>query len=150
MSKNIHSALIEKYSKDWMETDSPWERWQFRRRGQELASDLVGHPSWVSDVEYIRKPDETKIKIKVNGHDVHAPVSRRPAVGDMYFVPSLSSGHLRKVRFWDSTAEDVELLNCGMIFMNEGHAKQYALALLDHKDKKHNDISHYHRLESSK
>ena len=52
---HIHAAAMAEYAKDAAETDKPWERWEFCHMRGEYQS-LHGHPEWVGDNEYRRKP----------------------------------------------------------------------------------------------
>ena len=69
---HIHAAAMAEYAKDAAETDKPWERWEFcHTRGE--YQPLHGHPEWVKDNKYRRKP---KVII-INGHEVPEP-HRKP------------------------------------------------------------------------
>ena len=55
MPKHVHAELMKLYAKDAMETDKPWERWQFYTSlGPE---DCCTHPKWVPAAKYRRKPE---------------------------------------------------------------------------------------------
>ena len=55
---HIHAAAMAEYAKDALETDKPWERWEFCHMRGEYQS-LHSHPEWVEDNEYRRKPKAT-------------------------------------------------------------------------------------------
>ena len=65
---HIHAAAMAEYAKDAVDTDMPWERWEFCHKRGEYQS-LDSHPEWVEDNEYRRKP---KV-ILINGHEVPEP-----------------------------------------------------------------------------
>ena len=56
---HIHAAAMAEYAKDALETDKPWERWEFCHMRGEYQS-LHGHTEWVEDNEYRRKPQVIK------------------------------------------------------------------------------------------
>ena len=62
---HIHAAAMAEYAKDALETNKPWERWEFCHMRGEYQS-LHSHPEWVEDNEYRRKPQV----ILINGHEV--------------------------------------------------------------------------------
>lgn len=66
--RHIHAAAMAAYAKDALETDKPWERWEFCHMRGEYQS-LHGHPEWVEDNEYRRKPQV----VLTNGHEVPEP-----------------------------------------------------------------------------
>lgn len=53
MPKHPHAELMLEYAKDAMETDKPWERWEFNNGAWNC---LFKHPSWAEEIEYRRKP----------------------------------------------------------------------------------------------
>jgi len=53
--KHMHAELMAQYAQDAMETDEPWERWEFRDFDVDW-SDCRGHPSWMEHRQYRRKP----------------------------------------------------------------------------------------------
>ena len=55
MTAHKHAALMMQYAQDALETDKPWERWEFTASGNEFES-LSNHPYWYEDYEYRRKP----------------------------------------------------------------------------------------------
>lgn len=59
MSGHKHAELMKLYAQDAMETDTPWERWQFFSEPHGEWRDLRGglaHPRWFDDTQYRRKP----------------------------------------------------------------------------------------------
>lgn len=55
--KHPHAELMLEYAKDAMETDKPWERWEWRRSdGDEWRSSAVCVPTWSTNFQYRRKP----------------------------------------------------------------------------------------------
>jgi len=74
MPEHKHSSLMLLYAQDAMETDKPWERWEFKDEDNNwscFSDDLFEHrPGWYEDVEYRRKPQT----ININGFNVPEPV----------------------------------------------------------------------------
>ena len=65
---HIHAAAMAEYAKDAIETDMPWERWEFSCGNQEYET-LSSHPTWHEKNKYRRKAKT----ILINGHDVPEP-----------------------------------------------------------------------------
>lgn len=55
-NKHIHAEAMKQYAEDAMETDKPWERWEwldlYPNNGWCLCTDS---PKWVNEVQYRRK-----------------------------------------------------------------------------------------------
>ena len=75
MTAHKHAALMLQYAQDAMETDKPWERWEWRdiyHDGDDAPwKQLSFHPVWHMDSEFRRKPQT--IKVTVNGKDMEFP-----------------------------------------------------------------------------
>jgi hypothetical protein len=54
--KHIHAELMRQYAEDAMETDKPWERWQFSAEGEPWEDIACMNPSWQPEWQYRRKP----------------------------------------------------------------------------------------------
>ena len=54
--RHPHAELMAQYAQDALETDKPWERWEFKRLIDEFWQDCVEHPAWTINFEYRRKP----------------------------------------------------------------------------------------------
>lgn len=109
MTKHKHAELMMQYAQDAMETDKPWERWEFRWEGEEDWRRLFDHPSWQDNANYRR---ETPTHI-VNGHEVPAPLKGEPDIGSGYFYIDTYSMEACPMR-WDGDSIDTRLLgsNC--------------------------------------
>jgi hypothetical protein len=68
MSAHKHAALMLQYAQDAAETETPWERWEWRRGHGWI--DMTGSPLWVNEYEYRRKPRT----ININGLEVPEPM----------------------------------------------------------------------------
>lgn len=63
MTAHVHAASMAEYAKDAMETDKPWERWEWKPKNDftwrsfvEPSAITFPGPAWWSDTEYRRKP----------------------------------------------------------------------------------------------
>jgi hypothetical protein len=56
--RHKHAELMKLYAEDAMETDKPWERWEYRGPSDRTWSDTCLHPIWDERWEYRRKPDQ--------------------------------------------------------------------------------------------
>lgn len=63
---NKHDENKRLYCEDWIETGSPWERWEYSYKG-ETWQPLKLHPAWRYDTEYRRKRQPL---CQVEGRDV--------------------------------------------------------------------------------
>ena len=119
---HIHAANMAEYAKDAAETDKPWERWEFcHMRGEYLS--LHGHPEWVEDNEYRRKP---KV-ILINGHEVPEPCRTPLKNGEEYWALSL----FRNVTctHWQNDGIDNHFLENGFIHLTKEAAVKHSDAL---------------------
>lgn len=67
---HIHATLMLQYAQDAAETETPWERWEWRAGNKMPFEACTNHPAWVPVFVYRRKPQT----ITVNGFEVPAPV----------------------------------------------------------------------------
>lgn len=54
--KHPHAELMLEYAQDAMETDKPWERWEFRSVIGDKWRGVNNYPAWLASYEYRRKP----------------------------------------------------------------------------------------------
>ena len=55
--KHKHAELMMQYAQDAMETDKPWERWEYQFDGSTLWHPFDEHsPAWANSMRYRRKP----------------------------------------------------------------------------------------------
>jgi len=134
--KHKHAELMAQYAQDAMETDKPWERWEY------LATECTdtwqpceGHPSWIRSNQYRRKPRT----ININGHEVPEPVREPLENGQGYYFVTLDclviSNGVANVR-WDSSYKyDLARLKAGIIHLTPEAAETHAKALLSFTEK---------------
>lgn len=124
MPKHPHAELMALYAQDAMETDAPWEMWQFFGHGGWLNCNST--PIWCEDVEYRRKPRT----ITINGYEVPEPVREALNDGEWYCVPSLDPAAFSIGREWTGSVCDLRLLSDGLIHLDSKSARIHQEALL--------------------
>ena len=77
--KHKHAELMMQYAQDAMETDKPWERWEFRISIHDDWTTLGGNAMWYTDYQYRRKPKMISVTLE-NGEVVSWP---EPYRGDL-------------------------------------------------------------------
>ena len=66
MTKHIHAELMMQYAKDAMESETPWEQWEWYDSGTYNWDTLKGNPFWNEDIKYRKKQK----KCYLNGIEV--------------------------------------------------------------------------------
>jgi hypothetical protein len=111
MTAHKHAALMAQYAQDAMETETPWERWQYRYPTVSWAwKDAHADFSFLSHVEYRRKP---KV-IMINGFEVPEPMREAPEMGTKYWVAA-NTGNEPQRHMWDGEDMDLLWLRCGIV-----------------------------------
>ena len=113
------------YAQDAMETDKPWERWEFCTKINPDWPTLRSHPSWSTDVGYRRKPRT----IKINGHEVPEPVTHVLPYKSVYYVIDISYLDMCGKSTWENDEIDLHRLNHGLIHLDKDAAIAHAKAL---------------------
>ena len=120
---HIHAAAMAEYAKDAVETNKPWERWEFCHMRGEYQS-LHGHPEWVEDNEYRRKPQV----ILINGHEVPEPHRTPLNDGEVYWTFTLFFAGAVEV-YWYGDNEDHNAFKNGFIHLTKEAAEKHFNAL---------------------
>lgn len=81
MTAYKHADLMLLYAKDAAETDTPWERWEWRGKSGDEFLTCCQHPSWKLNHDYRRKPQV----IRVGRHEFPKPITEVPEDGTEYF-----------------------------------------------------------------
>lgn len=126
--RHRHAELMLQYAQDAMETDKPWERWEYMPEGELNGRSLTTHPKWLLIHEYRRKPKT----ININGFEVPEPVREPLKLGQKYYIPSfdeLSENGVDRL-YWRGDKFDNIYLKNGMIHVEEGNAILHKEALL--------------------
>lgn len=123
--KHRHAELMMEYARDAMETDKPWERWEFKFEGDEWK-DLVDHAIWRIDCEYRRKPKT----ININGHEVPEPVREPLKMQEIYYAAYLFSRDEPVSTIWSGASFDTYCLENGLVHVSKEAAIKHTEALL--------------------
>jgi len=119
------------YAQDALETETPWERWEFKAKMEKWLScgyQIIWQPEW----EYRRKPK----KININGFDVPEPMREAPAVGAIcYFVTFTNENHIDSFT-WDGNTFDMALLKSGVCHLMKDDAEIHGEALISLTEQK--------------
>ena len=131
MTKHKHAELMMQYAQDALETERPWERWEFKTKMEKwlsCGSQIIWQPEW----EYRRN-----IKtININGFDVPEPMQEAPRVGTRYYYVSFSNKDLVDSFKWDGNAFDRALMKTGTCHSTKKTAEIHAKALLSFTEQK--------------
>lgn len=117
---------MAQYAQDAMETEFPWERWQFRCDDGGSWLQCSENPEWVKSHQYRRKPDI----ININGYDVPAPLRVAPEHTTWVYIPALTSNELYHTTKWSGLNTDTRIFNRGLVHSTKEAAQQHARALL--------------------
>ena len=134
MSGHVHAELMALYAQDAMESETPWERWEYRR------SELIGwisvntHPEWDDCTEYRRK---TKT-IHINGIEVPEPCREPLACDTKYYMPDIVDSLDGKWAWsaWDDDEVDHARLKAGIVHLTKEAAEMHAKALVSFTEAK--------------
>ncbi len=121
-----HAQLAMQYAQDMLETETPWERWQFRDTavGTDWENFLSTGPLWHIDIEYRRKPRV------INGIEVPEPMREKPELDTQYFFVTIGVNESVGIARWDDHAIDIRLLELGICHLTREAAELHAKALL--------------------
>ena len=119
---HIHAAAMAQYAEDALETDKPWERWEFCHMRGEYQS-LHGHPEWVKDNKYRRKAKT----ILINGHEVPEPCRTPLKEGEEYWTISIVGGSTSSL--WQGDVIDFGCLENGFIHLTRDAAEKHFEAI---------------------
>jgi hypothetical protein len=123
--KHIHAELMALYAQDAMESETPWEMWQYYDTNTNDWIDFDTHPMWFSDSQYRRKPKT----ININGFQVPEPIRNELKYGDIYYVcRDIDRDPLSSVWYDDQT--DKKWLKLGVIHLTHKAALLHQKALL--------------------
>ena len=131
MTKHIHAELMAQYAQDAAETETPWERWQFRLVGAENWLDCWGGGvgfSW--RCEYRRKPRTMTYTVTIP-----EPMREAPEIGTEYWLAELVFVESFASRFkWQGSVNDMLWLKRGLCFATREDAIAAAKAMMPFKE----------------
>ena len=115
-----------------METDRPWERWEYsdtstlNQHGEKICDDwydCVESPDWCPGVQYRRKPQV----IRVGRHEFPKPITFAPKIDTIYWIIRLlPEGYTPDDLIWSSDETDASLLRNNMIHLSREAAQAHA------------------------
>ena len=129
--KHKHAELMMQYAQDAMETDKPWERWQYKAESMQEGdfwSNCSLNPSFYKDWNYRRKPKMINVTL-MNGEVVSWPeplkLSDLELNKSYFFIDTeLDIHETRWVSF-----DNIGLVSCGMVHLTKDSAEQHSYAL---------------------
>lgn len=120
-----HAESMLLYAQDAMETNKPWERWEYNADGTGWYS-LTICPVWEPPVSYRRKPKT----ILVNGIEVPEPVSKPLKESETYWLAVPTNRNRAVSIVWMDDKDDEYVLQCGLIHLTKEAAVLHAEAML--------------------
>lgn len=122
-----HIENIRKYLDDLEETDTPWERWQFKYKEDEVWENLNHEPLWDKNAEYRRKPETIKKEISFL-----KPTTEELKPGEEYYAVEVYADKIQIFRStWTNHHVDKCRLKEGRVHLSEEAAKTHLKALLN-------------------
>ena len=127
MTAHKHAALMLQYAQDAAETNTPWERWQFRIRGETTWCDFDGHfrPTWGDGTEYRRNPHTMTYTVTIP-----EPLRKAPKRGESYYVVDMNAIPLYHLYWWYDDEADRRNLKRGLCFATKEDAIAAAKAMM--------------------
>lgn len=120
-----HAASMLLYAEDAAETDTPWERWEFK--GDDTGfNKCLKHPEWNVDFEYRQKPKS----ITVNGIEVPEPMRKEPEKAEWYYLAYPISEDLYAQCTWTGARIDRLWLEKGLLHSTPEAAIAHAKAMI--------------------
>ena len=132
MTAHKHAALMLQYAQDAMETDKPWERWEWRE-WRDIYHDgddakwkrLSFHPVWHMDSEFRRKPQT----IKVGKWEFPKPIEQPLGCADVYYYVYFNTGTAEFIPFrdtWTNNKLDDDRLAGNLCHLSHDAAQAHA------------------------
>ena len=122
MTAHKHAALMLQYAQDAAETDTPWERWEFKTDWNTWV-ELSKNPSWFEDRKYRRKPQV----IRVGRHAFPKPITEAPEEGTVYWtIEAGGRNGFYAERYKWLQKEDESCIRQGLIHLTESAAQAHA------------------------
>lgn len=124
MTAHKHAENMMLYAQDALETETPWERWEWREFGDQSFIQCVQHPSWRDSYEFRRKPQV----IKVGRHVFPKPITEVPEEGTVYWTIEVGgrNGFYVEHYKWLQNGEDESCIRQGLIHLSESAAQAHA------------------------
>lgn len=126
MTAHKHAALMLQYAQDAAETDSPWERWEWRDINTNRFVTCNQHPSWNVNCGFRRKPQV----IRVGRHEFPKSISNAPLNSiNYFFVTAGNSCFDVDADTWVNSKLDNMRLESGRVHLTREAAQTHAAVL---------------------
>ena len=125
MTAHKHAALMMQYAQDALETETPWERWQFRPVGVENWLDGGCGISFSDLCEYRRKPRTLTYTVTIP-----EPMREAPETGSWYWLAETAGYDFTSRVEWEGDNCDHSWLKRGLCFATKEDAITAAKAML--------------------
>lgn len=123
---HLHAISMLLYAQDALETDKPWERWEFKHMDRGSWLSMSDHPAWNPDYEYRRKPKT----ILVNGIEVPEPVRKPLKYSETYWLAVPTNRNRAVSATWFGDDDDELFLRKGLVHLTKETAILHAEAML--------------------
>lgn len=127
--KHKHAELMLEYAQDAMQSETPWDNWEYSINDIDWFQMGGGASAWHPTFSYRRK----KKTININGYEVSEPIAEYPMIGSSYYLVSTSYGV--SCHKWSGGDTDVEWWENGLIHANKEDAELHLKALLSFTNK---------------
>ena len=126
--KHKHAELMMQYAQDAMETDKPWELWEYSHASSNGWRNLDEMPSWRIGNDYRRKPKMLSVTL-ASGEVVSWPKPHRAELDnrDAYYFVDVDGSVIGER--WHGIAWDMGALSNGRIHLTKEAAEQHSHAL---------------------
>lgn len=125
--KHAENGNMRLYYEDALESETPWDRWEWKRSGKYSSQDwanLNESPRWASSHQYRRKPR----MLSINDKEFPEPCRVEPERDVQYWWPSLV-GTVNS-RIWTDGHVDNNILANGALHLTQEAAQQHLDAIL--------------------
>lgn len=123
MTAHKHAALMAQYAQDALETETPWERWEWKGEREWLP--LSRECAFSIRFEYRRKPKTLTYTVTIP-----EPLREAPQLDTEYYLVSLFEPRHFEVAYWGDCSGERMLLKRGLCFKTEEDAIAAAKAML--------------------
>ena len=126
MAGHVHAELMMQYALDAKTNEKPWELWEFKLKDETYWSNPKSELTFISNVEYRRKPKT----ISINGFDVPEAVKEPLEKYAQYYAVNFGEIDHVSSYTWINDGVDNRCLKSGVIHLTKESAIQHAKALL--------------------
>ena len=126
--KHKHAELMMQYAQDAMETDKPWELWEYSHSSSNGWRNLDKMPSWCIANEYRRKPKMISVTL-MDGEVVSWPEPHKGEIS--YGADYYNACEDGKVSMFEykNSIYDNNCIRFGMVHLTKEAAEQHSHAL---------------------